>query len=134
MNIGLVRCELKGTTGGDDAILDFVRGFRPAIRILRVGRRLSILLDEFVPEIAREIEHHFESDVDRASIDHYHLRSYVREEGIAPAEAARFLEGLQSEGVATFWGDPDEKSVSALFGGTSPAAVLERLHRQFLPD
>ncbi len=134
INVGLIRCELKGTTGVDDEILDFVRRHRPAIRVLRVGRRLSILTDEFIPGIAEEITHQFPHLVDEATVEHFHLMSFVRERGVAPEDAARFLESLRDEGVATFWGDPDERSVSALIGGNTPRDVLERLHRQFLPD
>lgn len=133
-NVGLIRCDLRGTTGRDDDIMERVRRFRPIIRALRVGRSLSILVDGYRAELASELLAAFPERIVSAEISERHLISGVREAGWGVSDASRFLECLESHRVVTYWGDPDERSVSALVATDDPEGALGEVHRQFLPS
>ena len=127
-----LRVFLHRTNDGDDDLLRFLRGRGALIRALRVGRELDLVIDAPQNSLVEDLRARFSGQFARVEADHLHLLSIVQDWPVALEDAALFLQTLGAGTVRTFWGDPDERSVSALVDVDDPGPLLGALHRQFL--
>ncbi len=128
-----VRCQMRQTIGGDDEVVQFLRNGGPVIRVTRVGRRLDLILDpDREIDLVVELLRRFPTSVEEATVESLHLLSLVQDRPVTLDEASSFLSALNQGCVTTFWGDPDDRTISALIDDGDPERVLSQLHTQFL--